>query len=345
MFAALGWIGYGVAYLSLGYVIGKIANAEYFNNTATEKLGIFRKIQRVLLFPFMYHEWEKRVELYWGNDTNEGKFFPLLLRLCASAYAENSDAKARQRYCHTVMIFWPLKIIFSLTGFAQIAFFVILSILKVMAACIELPFIGLGELKNYLKSESANSTDTTLEKLEKFKVQELEPHKGQLLDTHINLRNRVDALEKKIKEGGELLLALANHKDSFAHKRCALLVQKLQLIHDKESEKLNDVKNILFLIQSKESELDDIVKLNKFYQAVGELEVDTMRDNEIVMQATLAAMETCRGLFKQAHDLETDMMCKADMPLDDIVKQMHESDKKEESLSRTASNVVPISRK
>ncbi|MDP3697845.1 MAG: hypothetical protein Q8R55_07630 [Candidatus Taylorbacteria bacterium] len=104
-----------VAYLFTGYTIGKVANGEYFDNTPTEELGPFRKVKRILLFPYSYHAWSDRLK----NHHSDGPS----IRLLSESYDLPATEEIRERYCRATTFLWPFKLIQASVGIVEIAYF------------------------------------------------------------------------------------------------------------------------------------------------------------------------------------------------------------------------------
>ncbi|OGN07894.1 MAG: hypothetical protein A3C61_03100 [Candidatus Yanofskybacteria bacterium RIFCSPHIGHO2_02_FULL_39_10] len=103
-----------IAYLFTGYAIGQIDNREYFDNTPTKELGLFRRTKRLLLFPFSYHNWSNRVAGHSINPT---------LRGISESHRLGAKETASERYCKIATFLWPFKLASIVIGTIEIVYF------------------------------------------------------------------------------------------------------------------------------------------------------------------------------------------------------------------------------
>lgn len=114
------WAFGGLAYLFTGYVLGRMDNVLYYDDTPSEKAGYLKKTARILFHPFNVFIWDKRT---FGDG---GGF----LRVLTGSVSMDSDNLVKENYCRAHSFLWPLRIFPLAIGLIEILFFCVFKIIS-----------------------------------------------------------------------------------------------------------------------------------------------------------------------------------------------------------------------
>lgn len=93
-----------LAYLLVGYSLGKMLNHWYYDNTPTEQLGFWRRCVRRIAFPTAYEKWG-----YIRCVPNERcDYAHGIIRCACDAGDLYTIEENREKYCRVLSILWPL---------------------------------------------------------------------------------------------------------------------------------------------------------------------------------------------------------------------------------------------
>lgn len=190
-----------IAYLFTGYAIGQIDNREYFDNTPTEELGLFRRTRRLLLFPFSYHNWSYR--------ECEHKIGPVLRNLSSSCDL-NAKETAREHHCRITTFLWPFKSVFIAIGTIELVYFCVDRILNTIFL---LPSQGAKYLGTGIKSletikrrilPASSNPFSYIDDIESC-LRDIEAQRNPLFKQKVNLVGEIRELSETLNTWQDLL--------------------------------------------------------------------------------------------------------------------------------------------
>ena len=238
-----------VAYLFTGYTIGKIANREYLDNTPTKELGPIRKLNRLLLFPFSYHEWNWR-----QCNNNDGPF----IRNLTKSYNLPATEDMRERYCRLTTFLWPFKLIQVAVGIVEIAYFgttnALYGVSQIPSQSIKYLSTGIKSLGKTTRKLLPASSDLS------SYIDEIESCLTDLAIQKQPLYAQKDTLEAGIRELGENLnnwnnsLSKSKPEDP-DHTQVKEIVEALAKESDQRRKRINDLNKAINTFTDKENRL------------------------------------------------------------------------------------------
>lgn len=238
-------------YIVTGYTIGKIANGEYFDNTPTEELSLFKRIKRLLLFPVSYHQWTDRE---FTNSVGPR------LRNLSNSHQLSCQREARENYCRTTTFLWPFKLIPVLIGTAEILYFCIVNTAYGIS---QIPSQGnkylgtgiksLGRAKRKLLPASSDLS-SHVDNIESF-LNSIRVQKDTLSAQKSDISNAINELEANIRIWHNLLFG--QEKPEHAHIKEILLALNAELVQYRK--KADDLNNTLDTISDRERQLKECV--------------------------------------------------------------------------------------
>lgn len=171
-----------ILYPFVGYGLGKITYCEFQNNTPSEKLSVWKKAKRLLLFPATFHFWESNCEDRFSSIYNN--VIPSFL------------GRREQEYLGCTVFLWPCKLVPAVVGVAEMLFF---STCALTLTAVDFAGKGSKCLEKTGRKLFSSATDlpSEINEIETF-LENLEKRKNSLISEGQLLAKRISQLEENL---------------------------------------------------------------------------------------------------------------------------------------------------